>query len=110
MAGGLRHRLEPNILRALPQRQLPHLAQLLAAALDGEKVVAGELAELAGELACAVREEDLGLAVATRIKEDLAGGRVARRVLEADAELILTQRYPTRLPAPSRMNELLLIG
>ena len=54
---------------------------------DRQEVVAGELPDLAGETDAAIGEQDLGLADATGVKEELTGRRVARRVLVAEAEL-----------------------
>src|SRR5712692_9564362 len=100
-------RLEDDVLRALPQHRVPHRAQLLASGLDGEEVIAGELADLAGETGRAVREEDLGLAEAAGIEQDLAGRGMAGMVLIADAEVVVAERDPARLAAPARVNDLL---
>src|SRR5258705_11358852 len=65
---------EGDVLGALPEHHATHLAELVASFDDGEEVVAGELANLAGEATGAVGEEDLGLAEAAGVEEDLAGG------------------------------------
>src|SRR2546429_356917 len=69
---------------------------------DRQEVVPCQRPRLAREARLAVREEDLGLADAARIEEDLAGARVARGVLEADAEVELAEGNPRRLAAPPR--------
>ena len=48
-------------------------------------MIARQLAELAGEATCAIREQQLSLAIAAGIPEQLAGRRVAGMVLVADA-------------------------
>ena len=53
----------------------------------------------------AVREEQLGLADAARVEQQLAGRRVARRVLGADAELAVAPRDPVRLAAPAAVDD-----
>ena len=103
-------RLEDDVLRALPQHLAPHRAQLLASGLDGEEVVAGELADLAGKTGRAVWEEDLGLAEATGIEQDLARRGMAGVVLIADAEVVVAQRNPAGLTAPARVDDLLPVG
>jgi len=55
-------------------------------------VVARELSGLAREAGLAVGEEDLGLADAAGVEEDLARPGVARRILEADAEVEVAER------------------
>src|SRR5207245_1108391 len=75
--------IEADGLRALPQAALAELAQVLSALDHGEEVVARELADDAGEARAAVRDEDLRLAGAARVEEDLTRGRVARGVLAA---------------------------
>jgi hypothetical protein len=74
--------LEDDVLRAFPQHGAPELPQLLAALGDGDEVVAGELPDGAREQRPPVGEEDLGLAIAAGVEQDLAGCRVARVVLE----------------------------
>ena len=55
---------------------------------------------------CAVREEQLRLADAARVEQQLARGRVARRVLRPDAELEVAERDPVRLAAPAAVDDL----
>src|SRR3954452_8241006 len=92
--GVCRLRLEDHVLGALPQHQPPQLAQLLGALRHGEEVVAGQLPDDAGETRSAVREQDLRLAVAARVEQDLTGCRVARVVLETEPRLEVPERYP----------------
>src|SRR3954467_5586586 len=99
---------EHDVLRTLPQRLLAERAQVLVALDDREEVVAGELADDAREEAPAVREQDLGLAEAAGVEQDLAGRGVARVVLEADADVELAERDPCRLAAPAHVDDLLL--
>ena len=81
---------------------------MFAALDDCREVVARQLTELAGEHRRAVGEQDLRLAVAAGVKQNLAGGRVTRRVLKADAELEVAERNPRRLTAPARLDQLAL--
>ena len=53
-------------------------------------------------------QEDLGLAEAAGVEQDLAGRRVARVVLEADADVEVAERDPGRLAAPAHVDDLLL--
>src|SRR3954451_16098292 len=100
--------VEHDVLGTFPQGLLTEGAQVLVALHDGEEVVAGELADDAREQAAAVRQEDLGLAEAAGVEEDLPRRRVARVVLEADADVELAERDPGRLAAPAHVDHLLL--
>src|SRR6185503_10523418 len=75
---------------------------------DGEEVVAGKLADDAGEHRPAVREQELGLADAAGVPEDLAGRRMTGRVLRvaADADVEVAERDPGGLAAPADMDDL----
>src|SRR5262249_3533871 len=101
--------LEPDRLRALPERLDAELAQPLAALRDGQEVVAGELAGLRREAAVAVREQELGLRDAARVPEQLAGRRIARGVLERHAEVEVAERDPARLAGPADVDHALLV-
>src|SRR5713226_5232076 len=73
-------------------------------------MVASELADLAGEANAAIGDEDLGLADAARVDNDLAGRREARVVLVAEAKIKIAERDPARLAAPAHMDDALAIG
>src|SRR5919112_3615921 len=73
---------------------------------DGEEMIAGELARLAGEANRAIGEEDLGLAHAARIEDQLPGGGEARGVLVADAEVEVSKRHPHGGAAPAHVHDL----
>src|SRR5437764_13662561 len=73
-------------------------------------MVAGELADLAGEADRAIREEDLSLADAAGIEEDLPRCRKARRVFVAEAEIERAERDPAGLTAPPDMDQSLAMG
>src|SRR5437667_315575 len=68
-------------------------------------MVPGEPAGLAREGAVAVREEELRLAHAARVEEELAGRGVRGRVLGADADVELAEGNPRRLAAPARVDD-----
>ena len=61
-----------NVLCALPKRELAESFEILVAFGDRQKMVAGELADLARKMNAAVGKQYLGLADAARIKDDLA--------------------------------------
>jgi hypothetical protein len=69
--------------------QLSDLGQFFQTGGQGDEVVAGKLAHLAGEMDAAIGQQDFGFADAARIRDDLPWGRVARMVLVADAEIIV---------------------
>src|SRR5206468_12152204 len=73
--------VEADRLRALPEAAAAELREALETLDDGGEVVPGESAGLAREGAVAVREEELGLAYAARVEQELAGGGVCGRVL-----------------------------
>src|SRR6266852_5781340 len=73
-------------------------------------MVASELADLAGEANAAIGDEDLGLADASRVDNDLAGCREARVVLVVEAKIKIAERDPARLAAPAHMDDALAIG
>src|SRR5215469_7791685 len=102
-------RAEFDRLSALPQCQLTKLGQMLPALDNGEEVVAGELSDLAGETDAAIGEQDLGLADAAGMDQELAGCGVARRVLVAEPEIEIAQRYPARFATPPYMDQTLPI-
>src|SRR5260370_20847930 len=51
-------------------------SKIFATIHDGEKMVAGKLADFAGKLYGAVREQDFGLAQSAWIKKDFTRGRI----------------------------------
>src|ERR1700712_3406928 len=67
---------EQHVLRAFPQHLLAEGLQLLLPFDDGEKVVARERAHATGEAARSVGPDDLGLAVATGVEQDVAARRM----------------------------------
>ena len=81
------------------------MPNLLGSFDDGQEVIASELPDLAGETDAAIGEQDLSLADAARVEEQLTRGGVARRVLVAEAEVQVAERNPARLAAPPHMNQ-----
>ena len=73
-------------------------------------MIARQLSHLAGEAAASIGQDDLGLAVAARIEQDVSDRRMAGVILEADAELEFAQRDPDTLAAPADVNDFLAIG
>ena len=62
MHAALRLKLERNVLRAVPEREPAERGQILAALGDGQKVIAGKLADLAAKIHRAVRQQNFGFA------------------------------------------------
>src|SRR4051812_18702508 len=96
---------ERDLLRAVPEGEAAELRQLLPALDDRREVVRPQLAGLRREVAVAVRHQQLGLALPARVERELAGMRIRRRVLCADAEVALSPRDPVRLAAPAAMDD-----
>ena len=101
---------EGDRLGALPEGQLAQGGQLLLPLHDRGEVVRPELARLRREVAVAVREEQLGLALATGVQGELAGVGVRRRVFRADAQVAVAPRDPVRLAAPAAVDDPVLEG
>ena len=70
---------EGDRLGALPEGEASQLLQVVLSLDERGEVVGPELPRLAREVAVAVREEQLGLALAAGVEGDLAGVRVLRR-------------------------------
>src|SRR4029453_1565052 len=98
--------LEEDRLSPFPEHQPADLLQMLPPVHDRGEVIARQLTRLAREARLAVRGEDLRLADAARVNQQLAGAGVARRVLEADAEVELAERYPRCLARPASLDQL----
>src|SRR6185312_14722202 len=86
-------RLELYVLRAVPQAQAPEFGKLVEVGRQGDEMVAGELAELAGEMDAAIGEQDLRLADAAGIEDHLARRGVGGVILIPDAELQIAEGY-----------------
>src|SRR5579872_861903 len=99
-----------NILSALPQGKTAELGKVLHSFDDRHEVVAGELAQLAGEAHAAVRYQQFCFAVSARIKKKLPRSRIARRIFERQIRGEIGERHPASLAAPSAVNELLSEG
>src|SRR6185369_399626 len=100
--------LEADLLRALPQHGLAERGQVLQPRGQGDEVVAGELAHLAGEVHAAIGKQYLRLADAAGIENDLARRGIAGVVLVGDAEIEIAERHPDPLAAPADMDRLAL--
>src|SRR5690349_8860157 len=72
-------------------------------------MVAGELADLAREADGAISQQDLRLADAAGVEQDLARGREARRVFMAEAEIEPAERNPAGFAAPPDMDQPLAV-
>src|SRR5919112_2576354 len=97
--------VEDEVPGALPEGHLSEGPEVLEAGRYGQEMVAGKLAEFAGEAGGAVGEEDLRLRVAPWVEKYLPRGGVARGVLETDPEVEVSQRDPTRLPTPADVDD-----
>src|SRR6185437_12919144 len=96
---------EEDRLGAFPEHLPAELAERLAAVHDRGEVVAREHASLAGEGGRAIREQNLRLADAARVEEDLAGRGIAGRILGPKADVQVAERDPARLAAPARVDD-----
>src|SRR5262249_26155318 len=96
---------ERDRLRAVPQRQAAELGKLLLPLDERREVMGPERARFRGEVAVAVRKEQLRLALSAGIQRELAGMRVRRRILGADAEVAVAPRDPVRLAAPAAVDD-----
>src|SRR5215469_10036650 len=76
---------------------------------DGQEVIASQLPDLAAEAHAAVGQQDLGLAHAAGVKEELTRSGVARRVLVAEAEIKSTEWDPACLSAPPHVDQVLAV-
>src|SRR5260370_28901197 len=85
-------------------------SKIFATIHDGEKMVAGKLADFAGKLYGAVREQDFGVAQSAWIKKDFTRGRMSRCIFMGQSEIKADQRNPTALAAPAHVNDLLPVG
>src|SRR5580692_3949308 len=106
---GRLNRFEQNVLCAVPQHEFAQRPYLIAAFDDGQKMIAGKLADFAGEADIAIGEQNFSLADAARIENDLAGRGIAGVVLVAQAEVEVAERDPTTFPAPADVNDPFLI-
>src|ERR1700731_2868101 len=84
---------------------LAERTQLLAAFDDRQKVVARELADFAGETHIAVGQQNLSLADAAGIEDNLARRRIASVVLVFQTEIELAEGNPAPFPTPPHVND-----
>ena len=75
---------ERDRLRAFPERQATELLEVLCSLDERGEVVRPQLAGLALEVAVAVGEEQLRLALPARIQGQLSRVRIRRRILGPD--------------------------
>src|SRR5258708_6857368 len=97
---------ESDLLRAFPEDLPAELAQVLDSFVDRGEVVARQLPHLAGEQGRAVREEDLGLADAAGVEQQVPRRGMAGVVLVAEVEVERAERDPRRLAAPAGLDQL----
>src|SRR5262249_21486963 len=76
---------------------------------DGQEVIASQLSDLAAESHAAIGQQDLGLANAAGMEEELTRDGVARRVLVAEAEVKSTEWDPACLSAPPHVDQALAV-
>ena len=69
---------------------------------DGQEMIASQLSDLAAEAHAAIGEQDLGLANAAGMEEELTRDGVACRVLVAEAEIKPTEWDPACLRSIAR--------
>ena len=76
---------------------------------DGQEVIASKLPDLAGETDAAIGEQDLSLADAAGVEEELTRGGIARRALVAEAEVKPTEWDSACFAAPPHVDQALPI-
>ncbi len=105
---GIRHsnRLEPDLLGTLPEHGLAEFRQPIQPGCQRDEMVAGELTHFAGEVYPAIGQQNLGLADAARIKDDLTRRGIAGVVFIPDAKVEIAERKPDALAAPPDMDHL----
>jgi len=96
-------RLEPDILGPLPQGELSQWRDVFQPGNDRAEMIAGELAHFAGEVHAAIGDQQLRLANAAWIQQDLPRRRIAGVILVRYPEIEVAERHPDRLAAPAHM-------
>src|SRR5579864_2972793 len=94
LAATLSRLAERDRLRAFPEALDAQRTQVLVALDDRREVIARERSGLAPERHVAVGDQQLGLAHAARIEDDLARARILRRVLRPETEVEVAHRDP----------------
>jgi hypothetical protein len=92
-------------LRTFVEHRPAERVQVLEAGCQGDEVIAGQLAHLAGKMHPAIGQQNFGLADAAGIKDHMARRRIAGVVLIADAKVQLAERHPDSLAAPAHMDK-----
>ena len=95
-------------LGSVPQDEFSQLHQVFPTLNHGQEMVSRERAHLTREPAASIDEQDLGLAEAPGIEQNVAPRRMARRVLESESGVEVPEGNPDRFPAPARVNDLVL--
>jgi len=95
---------EDDVLSPFPEHATAELLEELATSLDGGEVIPRQRSSLAPEGGLAIRKDDLSLADAARVDQQLAGSGVGGRVLVAEPGLQISERDPRRLAAPARLD------
>src|SRR5262245_39223403 len=88
-------------LRALPERHLAELGEVVATRHDRQEMIASELTGFACKVRVAVGNEHFGLADPARVEKDLPRPGIGRRVFRSQTQLESAKRHPHGLAAPS---------
>src|SRR6185312_13968041 len=99
-----------DVAAAVPQDVAAQLRQPIEALDDREEVVAGKFAGNAVEARMTVGNQDLRLADARGVEEDLTGFGPRNGILRAHRQIQRAERDPAGLAAPARMDDLLRKG
>src|SRR6185437_7106192 len=97
---------EPDVLLTTEKRLAPEGVDIFEALGEGQEVVARKRSRLRREAHIAVGQQELRLADAARIEDDLARRRVAGVVFKRDAKIELAERDPDAFAAPANVNDL----
>jgi len=90
----------------MPEQPPSQLGQSIEPFSNREEMVDGQFACLAREARRSIGKEDLGFAHTAGIKQEMSDGRIARRILEADAEVRGAEGKPAGFATPSGLHEL----
>jgi len=105
-----RRQLEADELRTIVEKPAPDLREITMFIADRQEMVAGKLADAAGEARASVWHQQFCLTEARWVPENLSRGRVARGVLMGDSEIVVGEWYPSSLSTPAGLDELSLEG
>ncbi len=97
--------MEDDLFRAFPKDLPTQGSQIVRSFGNGKEMVAGQLTDFAGEADPAIGEQNLGLADAARVKQDLTRCWETGVVFETQAQIERAEGDPAGLATPSNMDD-----